>query len=242
MDWPAILSSLVTGAGAVATIIGTLVTAVATVFLWRVTKVLAVETRRMADASAQPQVVVSIEPNQWAMMYADITVANTGNATAFDIVVVFDPPIQRENSEAERPFPLERVSLLRPGRKITNFLSSFEPLLNHTYEATVSWKRDPRTDQRQSLTYQINMADFEGRGHLGAASPITQIADEIKKMRDDWRPVTQGQRKISTDVFSSLDRLHQRREHQRYRRRLMREQAAETPPASNSESDDRGEE
>lgn len=232
MDWPALLVNVVEGAGAVATVVGTLVTAIATVFLWRVTKVLAVETRRMAEASARPQVVVNIEPNQWAMQYADIVVANTGNASAFDIRVEFSPPIEREASEQAKPFPLERVSLLKPGQRIVSFLSSFEPIIDKAYTATVTWKRDPSGDERESLSYVIDLAELDGQGHLGAASPMTQIADEMKKMREDWRPVAQGSKRLAADVYSSGDRLHQRRQHQRYRRQVMRERAAEAvaPP------------
>lgn len=43
-----------------------LLTAVATFFLWRVTRLLADETKRMVDASVQPHVVVTLEPNSWA--------------------------------------------------------------------------------------------------------------------------------------------------------------------------------
>lgn len=233
-----VLSSITAGAGPLATVVAALVTAVATVFLWRVTRVLAVETKRMADASAQPQVVVSIEPNQWTTMYADIIVANTGNAAAFDIVVNFDPPVERDETQAERPFPLERVSLLRPGQQITSFLSSFEPVINRAYTVTVSWKRDPQGNERESLSYQLDMSEFDGRGHLGAVNALNQIADEVKKMREDWRPVAQGSRKLSADVFSSGDRLHQQRQHQRYRRQRAREQAASATVPISRETDD----
>lgn len=240
MDWSAFSVNTIKAAGAIATVVGTLVTAVATVFLWRVTRVLAIETRRMAEASAQPQVVVSIDSNQWAMMYADITVANTGNATAFDITVAFDPPIEREALEAERPFPLEKISLLKPGQQITSFLSAFEPIINKAFTATVTWKRDPNDQTRQSLSYQIDLAEIDGRGHLGASSPMTQIADQVKKIREDWQPVARGSRKLSADVFTSGDRLRERRNHLRYRRRALRERAEKIEGAPHSDGDDQG--
>ncbi|EEU1346755.1 hypothetical protein E4L30_004797 [Escherichia coli] len=34
----------------------------------------------MVDASAQPHIVVTLEPNPWAAFYFDINIANTGNA------------------------------------------------------------------------------------------------------------------------------------------------------------------
>lgn len=68
-----------------------LLTAVATFFLWRVTRLLADETKRMVDASVQPHVVVTLEPNSWAAFYFDINIANTGNAPAYDIEIGFNP-------------------------------------------------------------------------------------------------------------------------------------------------------
>ena len=78
---------------AVGGLLGSLVTAVATLFLWRVTKLLAVETKRMAEASAQPHVVATLDPNRWSMRHFDLKVDNTGNATAYDIKVDFTPPL-----------------------------------------------------------------------------------------------------------------------------------------------------
>jgi len=42
--------------------LGTGVTAVATIFLWRVTRVLAAETTRMVEAGSRPHIVATIEP------------------------------------------------------------------------------------------------------------------------------------------------------------------------------------
>lgn len=54
------------------------------------------------------------------------------------------------------------------------------------------------------------MTLFEGVTYLGARNPLTQIADQIKKIRDDWRPITQGSKKIKTDNYSSSDREKER--------------------------------
>ncbi|KQP48162.1 hypothetical protein ASF31_02140 [Brevundimonas sp. Leaf280] len=195
--------------------------------LWLVTRTLAIETKRMAEASAQPQVVVSIEPNQWAINYADIVVANTGNATAFDVLVKFDPEIPRERDTPERPTPLQTVSLLRPGQKLVNFLSSFEPIIDISYTVTVSWKRQPTDPKRETLTYPLNLKEMDGRGSLGAADPMTQIATEVKNIREDWRGVAGGNKKIQADVFTAMDRLHHQRQTRRWMRQMRREQAAQ---------------
>lgn len=208
------------------TVLGVVVTAVATVMLWLVTRALATETKRMAEASAQPQVVVSIEPNQWAMNYADIVVANTGNATAFDVLVKFDPEIPGEPDLPDRPTPLQTVSLLRPGQKLVNFLSSFEPIIDVSYTVAVSWKRHPADQKRETLTYPLNLKEMDGRGSLGASDPMNQIATEVKNMRDDLKRVVDGNRSIKAEVFTTMDRLHERRDFMRRRRKALREKAA----------------
>lgn len=227
MDW----GPVIRGLPATMTVLGAVVTAVATVMLWRVTKVLAVETKRMAEASAQPQVVVSIEPNQWAMNYADIIVANTGNATAFDVLVKFDPEIPREPEMPDRPTPLQTISLLRPGQQVVNFLSSFAPIIDISYTVTVSWKRQPADQNRETIIYPLNLKEMDGRGSLGAADPMNQIATEVKNMRDDIKRIVDGNRPIKAEVFTSMDRLHERRDVMRRRRRALREQATKDSDA-----------
>ncbi|MDP3378979.1 MAG: hypothetical protein Q8S53_11490 [Brevundimonas sp.] len=203
----ALIQTIGASAATVATVLGTLVTAVATVFLWRVTKVLAVETKRMAEASAQPQIVAHIEPNQWsAQMHADIHVSNTGNATAFEIQVAFDPPLDRDEKHSKRPMPLQRVSVLKPGQTVSSWIGTWTPLLKKTYIVEISWKRDPAQTERESLIYTLDMNDLAGVSMLGARNPMTQIADQLKKMRDDWQHVSSGYKRIRVDAFSQRDR------------------------------------
>lgn len=85
-----------------------LLTAVATFFLWRVTRLLADETKRMVDASVQPHVVVTLEPNSWAAFYFDINIANTGNAPAYDIEVGFNPPLVNAEHRKNKGIPFSK--------------------------------------------------------------------------------------------------------------------------------------
>ncbi len=90
--WQSLVLGIISG------LLGTIATAVATFFLWRVTLVLARETARMAEASAQPHVVVTLRPNRWSPRHFDLLIDNTGNATAYDVKVSFNPSLQ--NGEA----------------------------------------------------------------------------------------------------------------------------------------------
>lgn len=192
------------------TLLASVVTAVATFFLWRVTGLLATETTRMADAGA-PQVVASIAPNQWSTIHLDLKVENTGNATAFNIEVSFDPPL--ENGEArgeDRKVPFQQISILKPGQALNSYLSEVGDYLEKCFSVTISWQLHPQAKTRETLTYTLNMADFKGVSYLGSRDPLVQVAQEIKHIRDDWRYVANGSRKIKAETFDRSDREAER--------------------------------
>jgi hypothetical protein len=191
----------------------TFATAIATFFLWRVTKLLAVETKRMADASAQPQVVANIVLNKWAMNHADLEIENTGNATAFDIEVNFDPPLENGQVRAQGEYvvPFQKISVLKPAQSLSSYLTESAPLIDKSYMITTSWRVLPNAEERQSLSYTFRMSDYKGMSMLGAADPAIQIAEQVKKFREDWKNVASGQRKLKADIFTDEDRRQERR-------------------------------
>lgn len=212
---------------AIGGVLGTLVTAVATIFLWRVTKVLANETTRMVQAASQPHVVATIEPNRWSLRHCDLKVDNTGNATAYDISINFDPPLENgEGRGSQMEIPLSAISVLKPGQGISSYLSDYAPLKNKVYTISVSWRRDPQSQTREQNVYKLDMADREGISQLGN-EPIVQIAEHIKKMQESLKPIVSGSKRIKVDMFSSGDRLHARRVMERQYRR---QQALRTNP------------
>jgi len=78
----------------------------------------------MADAAAQPQVVANIVPNQWSVIHLDLAVENTGNATAFDIEISFEPPLENGQARGEKiGLPFRRISVLKPGQTLQSYLS-----------------------------------------------------------------------------------------------------------------------
>lgn len=201
---------------------GTVVTAVATIFLWRVTQLLARETTRMAQATSQPQVVATLDPNRWSMRHFDLNVDNTGNATAYDIEIVFDPPLNNGEARTGLPdIPFGRISVLKPGHGLSSYLCEYALVEKKTYKVTVSWRRHPQNDQRERIAYTLDMTDRLGVSQLGD-DPLVQIANHVKKIEEDWQPVAKGSRRIKIDAFSAADRLNERRMSDRQRRRWQR--------------------
>ncbi|MDM0043767.1 hypothetical protein QTH91_04665 [Variovorax dokdonensis] len=204
--------------------IGTLVTAVATFFLWRVTKTLARETTRMAEASAQPHVVATLAPNRWSMIHFDLHVDNTGNATAYDVILAFEPPlIGGEGRGHASEVPFQKISVLKPGQGLSSYLSEYRLLDGKSFRVSISWKRDAARAERQHNEYTLSIADHDGTVRLGD-EPLLEIAKHIGKLEASLSPVARGSRRAEVDVFMSLDRLRERRNLERKRREWKRRQ------------------
>lgn len=214
----------------IGSVVAALVTAGATVFLWIATRTLVAETRRMVEASSSPHVVATLEPNRWSLMYADIHVSNNGTGTAYDVAVVFEPALSR----ADGPVPLQHISVLRPGQSMVCYLSEFKPLLDKVFTVTTSWQRDPQKDARETNTYVLNMKGLEGTGTLGAADPLIQIAEELKHIREDWKSVASGFKRLNVDTFGSQDREREAEERAAQMRERQAARRSQQPATSSS--------
>lgn len=206
-----------------------LVTAAATVALWRVTHVLARETKRMADQASQPHVVATLEPNQWAMMYVDLQVTNTGNAAAHDVRLEFDPPLSNGKARGDYTIPFQAISVLKPGQTLSSFLCDYANVKGVTYKVSMSWKRSPTSNTRETLTYEYSLGHYEGVSKLESDNPLIQISKHLKNIREDWRYVSTGFRRLKTDIFTEADR---KTEQQALDRRWKEEERREAKPQS----------
>ncbi|EED0358451.1 hypothetical protein K3Z33_004889 [Escherichia coli] len=164
----------------------------------------------MVDASAQPHIVVTLEPNPWAAFYFDINIANTGNAPAYNVEVVFDPPLVNAEHREKSEIPFSKVSVLKNGQSLTSNLCKYEQIKDQIYNINISWASKPKSNDRETNEYVYDMATFEGISYLGARSSLTQIAEQIKGIREDWKPIAQGAKKVKADVYTSSDRNEER--------------------------------
>ncbi|WP_296250887.1 hypothetical protein [uncultured Enterobacter sp.] len=188
-----------------------LLTAIATFFLWRVTRILAEETKRMVDASEQPQVVATLEPNAWSMLYFDISVVNTGNAPAFNIEVTFDPPLENASHRKDKTIPLKQISVLRNGQQMTSNLCEYKQIEGKVFQVSISWTKKPNSTVKEIMSYTYDMASFAGISQLGAKNPMTEISQQIKGIREDWKHIAKGTRRIQTDIYDSEDRIDEKK-------------------------------
>ncbi|MEO1729708.1 MAG: hypothetical protein AAFR64_03110 [Pseudomonadota bacterium] len=166
----------------------------------------------MADAAAQPQVIATITPNQWSTIHLDIEVQNTGNATAFDIEIAFDPPLTNGEARHDKEVPFQRISILKPQHSLKSYLSDVGDYLSQSFRVEVSWALAPDQIERQSMSYWLNMDDYRNVSYLGSRDPAVQLAEQVKKLRDDWRQIAKGSKRMRVESFSSEDRKEERRQ------------------------------
>lgn len=196
------LQSWIFGVGG---LIGTIATAIATIFLWRVTSTLAVETKRMAEAAAQPHIVITLSPNRWSMRHFDISIENTGNAVAYDIRAAIDPPIANGEARKDRPIPFSYVSVLKPGQCLTSYVSEHGLLEGENYLIEISWLADTSKTERQKNKYTLSMADHAGVSRLGN-DPMVDIARHLKGLDENIKSVFKNHKSINVDVHTAKER------------------------------------
>lgn len=187
-----------------------LVTAVATLVLGYVTWVLARETKTLSAATSQAHVTFTIEPNAWAVNHVDLIAANSGNAVAYDVEVSFDPPLPSGNTgpshRSNLGIPLRHISILRPGQTMQSNLAEFKHVSQKKFRVTVTWKHHPAGKQQYALSYDLNMDDYHNVSYLGARFPAVQLAEQVKKLREDVHNIATGSHRVGVDIYTENDR------------------------------------
>ena len=103
---------------ALAQLVAAFVTAIATIALWRVTRVLVGETKTLAAMTLRPFVVCSAESSPVSAISFNLVLRNTGNATAFDVKLQLSPPLANPDGSplADETMTKWEISLLPPGQ------------------------------------------------------------------------------------------------------------------------------
>ncbi|MGR3821007.1 MAG: hypothetical protein ACU0A5_00370 [Salipiger marinus] len=160
------------------------VTAIATIALWRVTRVLAVETKTLAAMTSQPFVVGTIEnAGVSAHTVLNFVLRNSGNATAFDVRAKITPAIPNVAGSSE-PEPIEEIyelTLLPPGQALPLKGVVLQAIYDKKFEITISWSRRPGEKTETVMKYFINGKDLPNEDWN--IKGLHNIAEELEKMR-----------------------------------------------------------
>lgn len=172
---------------AFAQLVAAFVTAVATFALWRVTRVLAVETKTLAAMTSRPFVVCSLESSGASAIALNLTLRNTGNATAFDVKFSLSPALPKPNGEKpEDDTKTENeISLLPPGQALHLQGVMGPEVCDKKFAVTLSWSQLPGAKKRETLEYSFEPKDgFRGGWNTKG---VHEVAQELEKMRNEMR-------------------------------------------------------
>lgn len=144
-----------------AQVLAALVTAFATWALWRVTKVLAVETSALAKMTSNPFVVCYLRSGHSNPKAMNLTLENTGNATAFDIQLRVTPALPGPNSNGvvEKDATTFECSLLPPGKDLViQAVLSTEASFYDTHNAILRRRDEHEQRDLRSVVFWLMVA------------------------------------------------------------------------------------
>ncbi len=138
-----------------------LVTAAAAVALWHATRELAKETSVLAKMTSRPFVVCALESSDADATALNLTLRNTGNATAFDIKLEMSPALPKPNGDKPEDDTLttHEISLLPPEQALHIQCVKGPEVHGKVFAVTVSWADMPGASDRQNLSYKIEAKD-----------------------------------------------------------------------------------
>ena len=193
-------------------VLGVIVTAGATVFLWRATKLLSDKTNDMAEAMSRAHVVITILPDPRRVRHVQMVIDNTGNATAYDIKAEIKP-IFTDNRSDKFSFPFQTLSLLRPGDELRGFVLEGHKLEDCTLNITISWALEPGSLKRVSQAYSLEASDFK---YLTTPKddPLAGVVEALNGVRNMFNqtPSRISKKRFQFDIFTHADRQRERKE------------------------------
>jgi hypothetical protein len=188
---PVVVSALVTGAATVALVVATVI--------------LAIFTKRMADATSQAHVIAAIEPSLWAINLTELVVENAGSGPAYQLDIKISPPLADKEGVAIS-VPFQHLSVVRPGQRFRGYLRNFKIDSTSTYRISLTWKRHPRSKKTEEVSYDFALSTYQGYSRLNGGEPLVQLAEQLKKIREDWASVAKGSQRLRVDSYTSEDR------------------------------------
>ena len=169
---------------AVAQLVAAFITAMATFALWRVTRVLAVETSVLAKMTSRPFVICGIESSLADPTALNFVIRNTGNAAAFDIRIVVTPPLPDPHGEVdeEATETVFELSYLPPGQVLPRDGTMSSHITDQSFSAEISWSSSPRSPHRDDVNYS-----FQGRDGFNGGfkeKGLHEIANELERIKN----------------------------------------------------------
>lgn len=127
------------------------------------------------------------------------------------------------------------------GQKVDSFLFSFFEMngkldiFSPFFKIEITYEDVAGTKYSNELT--IDFQEFKGRSEIGGGDPLHKIADDVKKLREEFQNFTRSSSKrINVNTYSSVDREEERVEREKERATWMKKNEEQSIHDSGSES------
>jgi hypothetical protein len=194
-------------------------TGVYAILTWRLTS----ETRKMREAQTTPNVLVTVDPEDFHDLY--LVVRNVGLAPAYNIKFAISPDlvIIKDYRLSKVGFIKDGLSILAPGQEIKTFLYSpsiveLKNQIDTVLNIEILYESIDKKQIRQN--YQIDLSQFKGIITVTTTSSyendllrgIQDIAKAIEKISDEG---------LRTVIYKSIDEKEE--DNAKYWKKVMEE-------------------
>jgi len=194
-------------------------TGVYALLTWRLTS----ETRKMREAQTTPNVLVTVDPEDFHDLY--LVVRNVGLAPAYNIKFAISPDlvIIKDYRLSKVGFIKDGLSILAPGQEIKTFLYSpsiveLKNQIDTVLNIEILYESIDKKQIRQN--YQIDLSQFKGIITVTTTSSyennllggIQDIARAIEKISDEG---------LRTVIYKSID--EKKEDYDKYWKKVMEE-------------------
>lgn len=133
--------------------------------------------------TSRPFVVCSLESSGASAIALNLTLRNTGNATAFDVKLELSPALEKpDGNPPDDPTKTTwEISVLPPGQALATQGVMSTKVYGKVFASTISWAGMPGASVRESISYSFEPKDgFRGGWNTKG---LHQIAEELEKLR-----------------------------------------------------------
>jgi len=188
-------------AGALQAVFSGLVMAATVVYAlltWR----LASETRQMRRLQVQPEISVTIQPQEENMNFVDMVIENIGLGPAYDLRLETDSDLRwRGTKLVDMGVFQQGIRFFAPRQRLDFFLvnvaDDFDKLMSTTVRVKAIF-RDQR-GERYTRDFALKFSEFQGLRRVGTP-PLTRLARSLEQLRNDLYRSATGLQAIRVQI------------------------------------------
>jgi hypothetical protein len=145
------------------------------------------ETKKLREAKTEPNVSISIKPNEHCMLYCDMIIQNIGLGSAYNLNFNVGSDVRDFDGKplSELNIIKNGIRYLTPGEKRQFFLTQFSKKLQEKMVVQDSFEIETTYENEQGKKFKdrfiIDFSEFMGLTKLGE-SPMYSIAESLKEI------------------------------------------------------------